>query len=208
MLTKRGLRGAFLVAIFMTSSMVVQAGWLGRLNVFSGWRDRGRVDTLIITGNFGRSRVLAELVQDKWKHPIILVSPEANGQDELFFMPTRPEAEPLEQAKFVDFVEFLKPGRVIVLGDMSYVPARYVDQLRRSQIPTIVINSEDWAKNAESLARIIDYKGLPKAYAGYVTKLDMAKGGAVRSDAQAAPAMVPAPSVLGPGPMVAPMVVD
>lgn len=209
MLTKRGLRGAFLVAIFVTSGMVAQAGWFDRVNIYKKWRDRNRVDTLLITGNFGRSRVLAELAQDKRKHPILLISPETNGQDELFFMPTRPEAEPLPQDKFIGFIEFLKPGRVIVLGDASFVPPRYVEQLGRSNVPTIVINSEDWAKNAEALGRILDYKSLAKLYAGYVTKLDMAQGGAIPSDAQAAPATVPPPTMMAPGSMmVAPMVVE
>ncbi len=205
MLTKRGLRGAFLVAVFATSGMVAQAGWLDGINVFR----KNRVDTLLITGNFGRSRVLAELAQDKRKHPILLISPEANGQDELFFMPTRPEAEPLPQDKFIGFIEFLKPGRVIVLGDANFVPTRYVEQLARSNVSTIVINSEDWAKNAEALGRILGYQGLAKLYAGYVTKLDMAQGGAIESDAQAAPATLPPAPMMAPGSMmVAPMVVE
>jgi hypothetical protein len=172
--------------------MVAQAGWIDRINVFKKWQDRNRVNTLLITGNYGRSRVLAALAQSKRKHPILLISPEANGQDELFFMPTRPEAHPIPTSEYLKFVEFLHPQRVIVLGDESYVPRRYVDQLRQNQIPVIVVNNVDWARNAEALASIIDYKRLPKHYAGYVAKLEMAKAGAVPSDGTAAPATTPA----------------
>ena len=193
MLTKRGLRGAFLVTVFVGTSMVAQAGWVNRINIFKKWQSRNRVDTLVITGNYGRSRLLAALAQNKRKHPILLISPEEGGQEELFFMPSRPEAEPIPQAEFLNFVGFLKPRRIIILGDSSYVPTQYVDELRRNRFSTIVLNSEDWGKNAESLAGIIDYKRLPKHYAGYVSKLELAKSGAVASDARAAPAPRPAP---------------
>jgi hypothetical protein len=192
--------------------MVAQAGWVDKINIFKKWRDRNRVNTLLITGNYGRSRVLAALAQNKRKHPILLISPEANGQDELFFMPTRPEAHPIPLGQYMKFIEFLHPQRVIVLGDETYVPRRYVDQLLQNQIPTIILGNVDWARNADALAGIIDYKHLPRDYAGYIAKLEMAKAGAVPSDAKAAPAPMPQVTVPAPavesGAMMAPMVVE
>lgn len=198
MLTKRSLRGAFLTLVFLGTGMVAQAGWLNRVNVFKKWRSRNRIDTLLVTGNYGRSRLLAALAQHKRKHPILLISPEAGGQEELFFMPSRPEAEPIPQQEFLNFIGFLNPRRIIILGDADYVPARYVDELRRNNFSTIVLNSEDWNKNAEALAGIIDYKRLPKHYIGYVAKFELASKGPVRSDAKAAPASSPEPVVILP----------
>jgi hypothetical protein len=185
--------------------MVAQAGWLDRVNVVKKWQSRNRVETLLITGNFGRSRVLAALVQNKRKHPMILVSPESNGQDRLYFMPTRPEAREIPQSEFLSFIEFLHPKRVIVIGDDSYVPRRYLDMLRTNQIATIVVSNEDWNKNAEALAHIVDYKNLPKDYITYIAKLEMAQAGAVPSDGRAASAPMPpmaAPASAGPAEMV------
>jgi hypothetical protein len=143
--------------------MAQQKSWLSRMNIFARMGERDRVETLLITGNYGRSRVLAELAQEKRKHPILLISPEAGGRNDIYFMPTRPEALALPEDQFLEYVEFLKPKRVVVLGDETYVPTRFLDQLRGSNVQTIVLNSKDWNKNAEALATIIQYLAAPAA---------------------------------------------
>lgn len=212
MLARHSLRGAFLALVFTACGMMAQEkSWASRMNVFKRMAERGRVDTLLITGNFGRSRILAELAQEKRKHPILLISPEAGRRDDIYFMPTRPEAFVLPESEFLEYVEFLKPKRVVVLGDESYVPARYLDLLRGSNVQTIVLNSKDWNKNAEALANIINYLALPRVYGIYVTKLDLSRGGHyVPSGAQAAPAAAPAavPSTVPSATMMAPIMVD
>ena len=182
-----------------------------RFNFFRRLGERDRVETLLITGNFGRSRLLAELAQEKRKHPILMISPEAGRRDDIYFMPTRPEAFILPESEFIEYVEFLKPKRVVVLGDESYVPARYLDQLRASSVQTIVLNSKDWNKNAEALANLINYLALPRIYGGYVTKLELSLGGHyVPSGAPAVPAAAPAavPATVPPATMMAPIMVD
>jgi hypothetical protein len=177
-----------------------------RFNFFRRLGERDRVETLLITGNFGRSRLLAELAQEKRKHPILLISPEAGQRDDIYFMPTRPEAFILPESEFLAYVEFLKPKRVVVLGDESFVPARYLDQLRSSSVQTVVLNSKNWNRNAEALAKIINYLALPRIYAGYVTKLELSLGGHyVPSGAPAGPAV---PATVPPATMMAPVMVD
>jgi len=212
MLTKHSLRGVFLAFVLAATGLMAQErSWLSRMNVFARLGERGRVETLLVTGNFGRSRMLAELAQERRKHPILLISPEAGGRDDLYFMPTRPEALALPESKFLEYIEFLKPKRVVVLGDESYVPARYLDQLRRSGLQTIVLNSKDWNRNAEALAGIINDLSLPRVYAGYVARLELSlAGSAAPGGAQAAPTAAPyaVPAAVPSAIMMAPVMVD
>lgn len=211
MLTRHSLSGAFLALVFTASGMMAQEkSKPSRFNFFRRLGERDRVETLIITGNFGRSRLLAELAQEKRKHPILMISPEAGQRDDIYFMPTRPEAFILPESEFIDYVEFLKPKRVVVLGDESFVPARYLDQLRASSVQTIVLNSKDWNKNAEALANLINYLALPRIYGGYVTKLELSLGGHyVPSGAPAIPAAPAAvPATVPPASMMAPIMLD
>lgn len=191
--------GSGLVAFFAVACVRTEAGFFSKLNVFRNWSSKDRIETLIVTGNYGKSRLLAELAQHKGEHPIVLISPEGDGMDELFFLPKGPEAMAFESAKYVEFVDFLHPKRVVFLGDASYVPASYVDMVR-DRYPTVVLNSEDWTRNAEALAVLIDYKKLPKQYSKYLITLEAASGGRpVPSGDTALPA--------GPEPVVPPMTV-
>ena len=161
----------------------------------SPWSKKNRVDTLMITGNYSKSRLLAELAQHETKQPIILIDPKASGTPQLFFMPSTPEAMAFDNGKYKEFVEFLQPARIVFLGDTSFVPQRYIDEVRASY-PTVVINSEDWRKNAKALATVLKYKKLPKLYAGYLDKLEAAAGGkAVSAGDLATPAGPPEPAL-------------
>lgn len=215
MLTRQGLRGAFLVLVITLGGAMAQekTTWRRRLSGFGRLFESSRVETLLVTGNFARSRVLAELAQEQRKHPILLISPEAGGNDELYFMPKRPrtEASFLPKDEFLPFIEFLKPRRVVVLGDRSYVSEAYVEQLRKSSIQTIVLNNQDWLRNAEALGDIIQYRPLSRLYANYLAKLELARGGGgVPSGNRAAAAAYPAatPAEVPDAPMMVPMYTD
>jgi hypothetical protein len=175
-----GWRNLILV-VAVGACMTADAGWFGF--------GKRRVDTLVITGNFAKSRLLAELFQHKTKQPIVLISPEGIGRDQLFFMPTVPEAMAFDATKYVEFIDFLHPGRIVFIGDASFVPPSYIDQVR-GRYPTVVLNSRDWLDNAKALGGIIKDRGLAKRYGSYFEKLDAAAGSIpASSDRYAEPAL-------------------
>jgi hypothetical protein len=157
------------------SGRPAQAGWLGKLDVF-GWFGKERVDTLLITGNFEKSRLLAELAQRRTKQPILLISPEAGGNDQIFFMPDDPEAMQINRQKVLEFVHFLQPRRVVLLGDRDYLPERYVDMLK-DQFPSVLITGDDWVKNAEAVGRVVKSSRLAAEYADLLGRLQAARTG-------------------------------
>ncbi len=164
------------VAISLGFCVAAEAGFLSKLNVFKNWSSKNRVDALIVSGNYDKPRLLAELVQLETKQPMMLLSPTTHGTMELYFMPSGPEAAKIEEHQFVEFVDFLQPKRVIFLGDEAYLPTRYVDLLK-DRYPTVIVASRNWLKNAEALALLFDCKKMPRRYAEYLAKLEEASSG-------------------------------
>ncbi len=160
----------------------VQAGLFDRLAFFRGWFSKNRVESLIVTGNYANSRLLAEVLQQETKQPILLLSLSAQGNMEFYFMPSGTEAMALDPNKYVEFVDYLQPKQVVFLGDKQYTGESYVDMLR-GRYPTVRVNSEDWQKNAEALALMFKRKKLPKKYIACVIKLMMASGRAANTPA-------------------------
>lgn len=166
-------RSSFLIlGAVLTFSFVMgtRAGILDRLPFFRRWSSANRVESLIITGNYAKSRLLAELVQHKTKQPIVLISPLGTAGVELFFLPSGPEAMTFGEEKYVEFIDFLHPGRIIILGNESYVPAAFVDKIN-DVYPTVMFKSSSWTKNAEALASVFEYDDLPEIYDTYLEKL-------------------------------------
>jgi len=175
-----GWRNLILVAV-AGACVTAQGGWF---NLFA----KRRAETLVVTGNYAKSRLLAELFQHQTGQPVLLISPEGSGREQLYFMPSSPEASACAASKFAEFVDFLHPNRVVFLGDASFVPPSYIDQAR-GRYPTVVLNSRDWLDNAKALGVLIKDNGFAKRYGSYFEKLDAAAGGqAVGSDQVAAPA--------------------
>ena len=164
----KGWRTLFLLAL-LGACLGAEGGWFN-------WVGKRRVEMLVVTGNFAKSRLLAELCQHKTKQPVLLISPEDVGRDELFFMPTAPDAMAFEASKYVEFVDFLNPIRIVFLGDTQYVPNSYIEQVR-GRFPTVVLNSRDWLDNANALGALIKDKSLAMRYSTYFEKLDAAAGG-------------------------------
>ena len=164
----KGWRNLILVVVAGTC-VGAQAGWFP-------WVRGRRVDTLLITGNYAKSRLLAELFQRETKQPILLISTEGVGNDQMFFLPSVPEAMALEPTKYAEWVEYLQPARIVILGDEAFVAQSYVDQVR-SRFPTVVLNSRNWLDNAKALGGLIKDRTLAKRYGSYFEKLDAAASG-------------------------------
>jgi hypothetical protein len=146
---------------------------LAPLSGWSAWFGARRIETLVVTGNFAKSRLLAELYQRRTKQPILIVSPEGINNDQLFYLPSKAGCMALDPAKYAEWVEYLSPTRVIFLGDTAYVPQTYVDQVR-GRFPVVILNGRDWLDNAKALGGLIKDKGLAKLYGSYFEKIDAA----------------------------------
>ena len=173
----KGWRNLVLVAL-AGMCVAAQAAW-------PSWWSRGpRVDTLLVTGNFAKSRLLAELYQRQTKQPILLISPEGAGKDQLFgLMAAPPQATSVEPEKYIEWVEYLHPTRIIFLGDATVVPQSYIEQAR-GRFPTVVLSSRNWLDNAKALGSLMKDKSLAKLYGSYFEKLDAAAEGLAGSGAR------------------------
>jgi len=131
---------------------------------------RTRAHTLLITANFRDPRLLAELAQYRTKQPILVLSPDVNGQYTLFFMPagTKPMAETADN--FLGILDLINPQRVVILGGSEYVPAQFVDMAQK-KYPVITLNNADWNVNAETLGTLLDQPKLQKMFADYKGRL-------------------------------------
>ncbi len=142
----------------------------------AAWRDyipffgRQRTpETLIITGNYAKSRLLAEVTQLRGKATILLIVQDADGE-QAFFMEHYPDAQLIPRDQLIDFLAVLSPARIIVLGDRQYVPNRYAD-LVRSRYPLVMITGEDWIKNAKAVASAVGDRRLVEQYRRYLANL-------------------------------------
>ena len=91
------------------------------------------------------------------------------------------------EERYAEFVGFLRPKRLIFLGDSSYVPQKYVDALRH-RFPTMLVTSQDWQNNARTLATVFGKRKLPTEYAACLLQLGERLPNAEDRRAAAAPA--------------------
>ncbi len=161
------------------------------------WFQPNRSDLLIVTGNYARSRLLAELVQRKTGQTILLVSPIVGGE-ELFTMPASSEAYVAEKKYFSDVVAALGPKKILFLGDADYLPPEYIEKVR-NQFPIVVIAGDDWQQNAEAVATLFRLRSVPGRY----QELTIAMDAALNTRPGLTPVATPAVPVEAPAPVTA-----
>lgn len=126
-------------------------------------------DTLVVTGNYVDSRLLAELIQDAREHPILLLP---TGEDPVMYLlgaegaATRIQPEDLEW-----LVDYLSPRTIIFLGDESYAPKAYRDRLK-DRWAVATYDNGDWEVIARSVGELLDIKDLEEDYRELRRKLD------------------------------------
>ena len=159
--TRQTLAALVAAAAFLLASNL-QAGFSDLLEKIPFW-PRHWPETLIVTGNYAKPRLLAELTQRKTDLPVLLISEEEQG-DEIYYLPTEPEAMRIPARKYMEFVEvMMRPKRVVFLGGREYVDQAYVDKVQ-DNYSTIVISGRDWIKNARELGKLVGYGGLERQY--------------------------------------------
>ena len=128
-------------------------------------------NTLIIAGNIIASRLLADLAQYHSKQLILLISPESDGNARIYYAPARSRASESTQDQFMNLVNFIKPKRIVVLGGSDYVDTKFVD-MARAKYPVIILDSDNWSQNAQSLGEILKIRGLDSQYNEYKANID------------------------------------
>lgn len=121
------------------------------------------VITLIITSNYKKSRLLAELIQRETKQPILLLP--AGDQKGIYFMPAsvKKPAMEIKEENIGKFVAFINPQQILVLGDRGFVHQEYIDMIDK-KMPVFVVNGRDWIINARSVAKLLDLNNLASDY--------------------------------------------
>ena len=144
-----------------------------------------KIDTLIITGNYVKPLMLAELVQSRNSQPILLLP--ATGDERVFFLPpSKRDPKPLQipQAEVRNFVKFMAPRQILILGDERYVPRQYIEMLDPSQTVWIV-RGTDWLDISRSMGKLLNLTHLSD---DFQKLLDDLKDSAYYTRADAKPA--------------------
>lgn len=153
---KKFLSSLALVAIFCTLLTTSVSCSLFRKTSLA------RVKTLMITGNYVKPRLLAEVAQYHTKQPIILFQQDTNGDTRLFCL-LNEKSEEISASNFMSFINHLNPKTIVVLGDENCVPAAYVKQAQ-DKFRVMVLNSTDWEQNAQMLGDLLNQPRLAREF--------------------------------------------
>ena len=150
-----------LCAILFTAANCARADFWRWTRPFRG--PDQNIQTLIITGNYAESRLLAELIQKVNKQPILLIP--ADNSNTIYFMPPPSRAKPMaiKNAQLTDFVNFLGVKQIIILGDKRYVPKKYTDEIGTNQTVWRATGS-NWQKIANSVGKLLNLTNIPGDY--------------------------------------------
>ena len=121
------------------------------------------IESMVIVGNYRQPRLLAELVQNETKQPILVVP--AAGEGNVYFMPADRDDKTLKikLEDLTDFIKFVNPDKILVLGDKRYVPEKYLAVIDPTQT-VITVTNKEWAMVAKTTSRILDLKYLIKDF--------------------------------------------
>ena len=129
-----------------------------------------KIQTLIVTGNYSESRLLAELIQIENRQPILLIPSVNDGR--IFFMPPQKTTEALEvpYSELTNFVSFIGANQVLIIGNKNYVPEKFTDQIPNNQV-IWRITGDNWKKIAASMGKFLNLTNLSSDYNDLVDKM-------------------------------------
>ncbi len=144
------------------------AFWAKWMKPFQG--PSQNMTTLMMTGNYSESRLLAELIQRENYQPILLIP--AVGQDKVYFMPpqTRSAALEIPLSELKNFINFLGVKQIVVIGNNEYVPEKFLEQIPNNQ--TIwTVTGTNWKNIAYSTGEFLNLPNLSRDYNNLYDKL-------------------------------------
>ncbi len=144
------------IAVKLFSGIVIAFSMMAVANAGWDWArpyqgPSKEVTTLVVSGNYTKARVLAELIQGETNQPILLITAEGK----LFFMPGKGPCLEVQDADYTNFVRVVNAKQVLILGDTRYVPESYTKRMDPKQ--TIIrVDNKDWFQVAVTVGKILD----------------------------------------------------
>ncbi len=151
-------------AVIFSANYAVAGFMQGWMQPFKG--PGQNISTLIVTGNYSKSRILAELIQKNNGQPMLLVPfASANSSQDIFFVPPQKSGKALRvpYTEMTNFINFLNPKMVLVLGGPDYVPDAYYKMISDNR-PIVRVNGADWYKNADTVGTMLNLSNVPGDY--------------------------------------------
>lgn len=220
--TKNLIAKTLLFASILLCAAYVQAGFMSSwMQPFQG--PSQNISYLIVTGNYSKSRVLAELIQKSTGQPILLLPfASENSTQNIYFVPPIKSGKALKvpYTEMTNFINFLNPKMVLVIGNQNYVPDAYFKMISDKTRPVVRITSDDWIKNGDELGILLNLSNLGSDYkrlleelqnnANYQRKAPVAPAHVAQPQPVVveAPAPTPAPVVEAPAPTPAPVLTE
>ena len=130
-----------------------------------------KISTLIVTGNYAKPRIIAELIQASTRQPILLLP--ANNQSGIYFMPPVKDggkAMKIPNKEMTNFVNFIGAKQILILGDTNYVPQKYLDKIADTQT-VCIIKARNWQKVANAIGKFLNLPNLPGDYNNLAAKM-------------------------------------
>ena len=120
--------------------------------------------TLMVTGNYKSTRLLAETVQNENHQPYILLPDPRTNDRRIFFCPPPPAASlEIPENRLNEFVRNANPRRIVIFGNENYVPASFERSLDGT-IPVIRISGNDWNRIADEVTFILNLSHVDRNY--------------------------------------------
>ena len=146
----------FLAAVF-GSAVLTAAPWAA-----SG--PKRELTTIMVTGNYKSTRLLADMVQNENHQPYILLPDPRTGDSRIFFCPPPPAASiQVPEARLNEFIRTANPRRIVIFGGEQYVPASFERALDGTR-PVIRTTGRDWNRIADEVTFILNLSHVDRNY--------------------------------------------
>ena len=130
------------------------------------------VNTLIVIGNRRKPRLLADLIQAETRQPILSIPADSDGK--IFFIPVKDTTVEVEFDNLRDFIKYLHPRKILVLGDERYVSNKYLEKIDPSQT-VIRVTNRKWSDIAAAVDRILNLTYIEREYKRAEEELESGK---------------------------------
>ena len=117
---------------------------------------------LIITGNYLKSRILAELIQHDTGQPILLL-PTPDHPETFYALSSKGNSLKIEGEHYENFVSVLQVDHVLFIGNEAYTPKEFRDRLL-NRLTIWSIEDNDWLNIARSIGMTLSLSNLSKNY--------------------------------------------
>ncbi|NQZ59294.1 MAG: hypothetical protein HRT88_17715 [Lentisphaeraceae bacterium] len=130
--------------------------------------NKDNVDTIIIASTDYESRALAEHLQHR-NNQLLMILPN-NGDSRVYVGGPDQQIMHIDDSRFSQFIDFVNPKNIIVLGNEVYVPKSYLANLHES-VNTIILDDKDWRLIAWQLEDLTGFGGLADDYISTLDRL-------------------------------------